>query len=476
MSWKRTGMYSLGWRLSWLFAVQTFIGLGVLSAAIYVVGVWNLSAKADTELGRKIGLVRNLVSEAASSGDLPAMRHKLDEFFLGHDDMQVTLFDPRGAMAYESPGRVSQQGMQRSTRFDLPGSVAFSEASIILDRSGDARLLAGLAALLMISTFLGTIAVSCSGFWLVRRSLAPLRGLAEQTRLLQIDGLGNRLALDRPVEELQPWIEQFNDLLGRLDFAYRQLEAFNADVAHELRTPLATLIGQTEILLARDRTKEEMQETLGSNLEEVRRLSSIVNDMLFLARADRGAHARTAPPAELGAQIESVIEFYEGALSERGLVARVDGRARASFEPGLVRRAVSNLLANALRHAVPGTDIVVALHESGDQAWIEVRNRGPELPAGILPKLFERFFRGESSREGSSENHGLGLAIVAAIARMHGGSTIARSNKGVTSIGFSISARELAGHDVSGPGGLAGKASAHARSSSASPATRLTAR
>ena len=161
MTWKRTGMYSLGWRLSWLFAVQTLVGLGVLSGAIYVVGVWNLSAKADAELGRKTELVRHLVSEAASSGDLPTMRHKLNEFFFGHDDMQVTLFDPRGAVAYESPGRVTQQGMQRSIRFDLRETVAFSQAGITLDRSGDARLLAGLAALLMTSTFLGTIAVSC---------------------------------------------------------------------------------------------------------------------------------------------------------------------------------------------------------------------------------------------------------------------------------------------------------------------------
>lgn len=468
MTWKRKGMYSLGWRLSWLFAVQTLIGLGLLSGAIYVVGVWNLSAKADAEVGRKIELVRHLVAEAASSGDLPTMRHKLNEFFVGHDDMQVTLFDSRGGIAYESPGRVSSEGMHRRISFDLPKAVAFSQASIILDRSGDARLLGGLAALLMIATFLGTIAVSCSGFWLVRRSLAPLRGLAEQTRLLQIDGLGNRLALERPVEELQPWIEQFNGLLGRLDVAYRQLEGFNADVAHELRTPLATLIGQTEILLARDRTREEMQETLGSNLEELRRLSSIVNDMLFLARADRGAHAHTALPAELGAEIASVIEFYDAALTERGLEARLDGQATASFEPGLVRRAVSNLLANALRYAEPGTTVVVALHRLGDQIFIEVRNRGPEVPAALLPKLFDRFFRVEASREGSHANHGLGLAIVAAIARMHGGSTIARSSNGVTSIGFSIAAAD-AGHAGRTPAGNVTGALAQAR------APRLTA-
>lgn len=436
--------YSLGWRLSWWFAAQTLLGLGALSAVIYLAGIWSLASKADAELARKAQLLKHLVAEAAANGDLPTMRHKLDEFSVGREDMEVALFGPAGVVVYNSPGRLLPTAPQRRIAFEMPvGSREIVSARIGLDRSGDAKLLAGLASVLAASTVLGTIMISLSGFWIVRRSLAPLHGLAEQTRALRIDRLGQRLRLHSPVEELQPWIEQFNELLGRLDYAYRQMDGFNADVAHELRTPLANLLGQTEVLLSRERPIHEILETLGSNLEEIRRLSSIVNDMLFLARSDSGVHATAARSAELRPQIQQVLDFHEAVLAERGLSARVDGEARAWFEPGLIRRAVSNLVGNAARFAEPGSTLVVTLQETEGQACIEVRNRGPELSPEVLPNLFDRFFRAQSSREGSKENHGLGLAIVAAVARMHGGSTSARSNAGVTSVGFSLATRPI---------------------------------
>jgi len=436
--------YSLGLRLSWLFAAQTLVGFGVLSGVIYVVAAANLSAKADAELGRKTELVRHLVEEAASSGDMPAMRHKLNEVFIGHDDLQVNLAGADGGIVFRSAGKVDMSAAHLTTRIDLPSNTTGREiasATIVMNRADDARLLTGLAALLTASTLLGAFVVSLSGFWIVRRSLAPMRELAEQTRALRIDHLeGGRLSLTEPVEELQPWLEQFNALMSRLDFAYKQLEAFNADVAHELRTPLATLIGQTEVLLSRQRTVEELRDTMGSNLEEVRRLSSIVNDMLFLAHADRGAQARAAPSAQLSRQVEQVLEFYEGTMAETDLAARVEGEAIATFEPGLVRRAISNLLSNAIRYADRHSEIVVHLHQVEGQAWVVVRNAGAELASSSLPRIFDRFFRAQPSRQGSSENHGLGLAIVAAIARMHGGTTYAASEGGVTSIGFSLAA------------------------------------
>lgn len=431
--------YSLGWRLSWWFAVQTLLGLGALSTVIYLAGIWSLADKADAELARKAQLLKHLVAEAAANGDLPTMRHKLDEFFVGREDMEVTLFGPDGKVAYTSPSQLLPTAPQRRLAFEMPaGSQEIVSAGIGLDRSGDARLLAGLATMLAASTVLGTIMISLSGFWIVTRSLAPLHGLAEQTRALRIDRLGQRLRLHSPVEELQPWIEQFNELLGRLDYAYRKMDGFNADVAHELRTPLANLLGQTEILLSRERPVHEILETLGSNLEEIRRLSSIVNDMLFLARSDSGVHATAGASAELRPQIQQVLEFHEAALAELGLAARIDGDARAWFEPGLIRRAVSNLVGNAARFAEPGSTLVVTLQETESQACIEVRNRGPELPPEVLPNLFDRFFRAQSSREGSRENHGLGLAIVAAVARMHGGSTSASSSAGETCVSFSL--------------------------------------
>jgi two-component system heavy metal sensor histidine kinase CusS len=165
-------------------------------------------------------------------------------------------------------------------------------------------MLAGLAVTLLCATLAGTAGVGVVTTWRVRRGLQPLQTLARQTQAIAPDRLGERLALAEPVEELQPWIDQFNGLMERLQRAYLQLEAFNADVAHELRTPLANVMGQTEVALSRERPCEALRETLASNLEEMQRLAALVNDMLFLSQADHGrgrAARRAASPGGAGA-------------------------------------------------------------------------------------------------------------------------------------------------------------------------------
>lgn len=445
MSHEPKDPYSLGLRLSWLFAGLTLFGLGVGSVCIYAVMFFYLDRKADVELAQKSQLVTHLVEEAAQSGDSSGMRHKLGEFFAAHEELRVSLLDASGRPTfYDSAALAAPMPMVRSAIFPVQAGTALpgvTQARIVLDRSSDAQLLTGLAVALVVTTLLGAAVVSLAGFWSVRRSMAPLRGLAEQTRGLRADQLGQRLSLDRPVQELQPWIDQVNGMLGRLEYSYSQLEGFSADVAHELRTPLATLIGQTEVELTRTRSAEELRETMASNLEELHRLSSIVNDMLFLSRADRGAKAAPALQASLASEARQVIEYYEGTLQDRRLTACVTGDAQASFDRGLIRRAISNLLSNAIRYAEPESEIKVEIARLESAAAVLVHNRGSAIPETALPRLFDRFFRIQTSREGGSENHGLGLAIVAAIARMHGGKTRAECGGGVTTVGFDIAAK-----------------------------------
>ncbi|MBS0339488.1 MAG: heavy metal sensor histidine kinase, partial [Proteobacteria bacterium] len=238
--------------------------------------------------------------------------------------------------------------------------------------------------------------------------------------------------------EIAPWIVQFNAVLDRAEQAYAQLESFNADVAHELQTPLTNLIGTVEVELARPRAPEELEEALLSALEEARRMSEIVADMLFLTRADRGAVARRSAPLSLAQQAWTVVEFHEAMLESTGQQVQVSGDAQLPIDAGLVRRAMSNLLGNACRYAVPGSPISIVIERQADAAWVRVLNRGEPIAPDVLPHLFERFFRAERSRTDSSHHHGLGLAIVSAIARMHGGQTRASSQAGVTEVAFSL--------------------------------------
>ncbi len=319
----------------------------------------------------------------------------------------------------------------------LPGGAL--KARYTVDFSSDAKFGRNWVLVFVVITLLAGTLVAAGSRWHVRRALEPLRALAAQTRAISPRRLDQRLHLDDPAEELLPWVEQFNELMARLEQAVSQLEAFNADVAHELRTPLAALIGHTEVALSRERPAGDLRETLLSNLEEAQRLSAMVNDMLFLSQADRGASARRGQPASLAALAAQVIEFHEAMLEEARLAVRIEGDAQAAVDEPLVKRALSNLLSNAIRYAPPGSALVVRIAPDDAQGLrVEVQNEGETIAPQHLPRLFDRFFRADAARPDGQSHHGLGLAIVAAIARMHAGRPLAESARGLTRVGFTL--------------------------------------
>ncbi|MFH1817451.1 MAG: heavy metal sensor histidine kinase [Pseudomonadota bacterium] len=230
----------------------------------------------------------------------------------------------------------------------------------------------------------------------------------------------------------------FNGALGRLEAAYQQLESFNADVTHELRTPLTNLIGHTQVALSRERSVPQLVEVLQSNLEDLERLRGIVNDMLFLARANLGERPQQLLRTSLAAEVHKAVEFLDFLLEEAQVSVRVQGDAQAPIESALFRRAVTNLLHNAIRHSEPGSEIVVELAAGDGQARVSVSNPGPEIPAEHLGRLFDRFYRVDAARTKSGESHGLGLAIIKAVAAMHAGNVFAASSDGITTVGFSV--------------------------------------
>ncbi|HEX7687061.1 MAG TPA: heavy metal sensor histidine kinase, partial [Burkholderiaceae bacterium] len=275
--------------------------------------------------------------------------------------------------------------------------------------------------------------------------LRPLQALSRAARDLRPKRRAQRLPDEHLPVELRQLADAFNGALVRQEEAYQQLEAFNADVAHELRTPLANMIGGTQVALARQRSAAEFQEALQSNLEELERLRSIVNDMLFLARADQGEAATGVAQAELAREIELTIEFFEPLLDEHAMTVAVEGelRAQATMNVALFRRALTNLLQNAIEHSADGARLVVAVTPRADSTWISVTNPGGTVAAEHLPRLFDRFYRVDSARHdpGERHGHGLGLAIVRAVASMHGGAVSAASADGVTTVAFSLAAQ-----------------------------------
>ena len=294
-------------------------------------------------------------------------------------------------------------------------------------------------ALLSISAML---LVMLLGTWIARVGLRPLDRLSREARALQVKTLSQRLSLAELPVELYDLATAFNGALGRLEGAYQRLEAFNADVAHELRTPLANLIGGTQVALARPRGAADLQETLQSNLEELERLRSIINDMLFLARADQGEAATSLTRARVADEVRKTIDFFEVVLDETHVSVSIEGDvdAQATLETALFRRAMSNLLQNAIEHSEPGARLAVSIDAGPESVWVAVSNAGEPIAPSHLSRLFDRFYRVDAARhdEGQHHGHGLGLAIVKAVATMHGGAVNATSAGGVTTIGFSV--------------------------------------
>lgn len=440
MSKSRVG--SLGRRLSSWLALQSLAGLAVVCVAVYAVTYVNLAARQLETIAQKETQVLHLLAESTRDGDVGMLKHKLDDFFIGHQDLALSLQRPDGSVFYESAAAAASTEGARQLRFEVPfpsATTATLTATLALDTRDDRSLLQRLGLTLLAAAVMGTMLVSAGGFLLVRIGLRPVRELVEQTRRLAADTLHQRLDGSAQPEEFEPLIAQFNDLLDRLGQAYEQLEGFNADVAHELCTPLATLIGSTELALRKARGTEEMREVLGCNLEELQRIAGIVQDMLFLSHANHGASARRVPTASLAAVAKLVGDYHEAALADAGLHFEVIGDAAGEFDVPLLQRALSNLVANATRYAARGTTVRIEISETQDgEVTLTTVDHGITIGAEHLPRLFDRFYRSDRSRRDAAQNHGLGLSIVAAIARMHGGRPFARSVGGVTSIGLTL--------------------------------------
>ena len=442
--------HSISRRLSRKLALFTMLVMGALFAGLWLSVSMLLKERNALDMQQRCELIADVLEQEARSGGQAALLARLrsDAPMRARNRLEVWTAD--GRLLYADPEHKKPLAPDhlRAGEFRIPvPALAGGElrARYTVDYATDVAMGRRWAWLLVGLTLAAGAIVALGVRWHVRRQLQPLHLLAAQTRAISPQQLSRRLTLADPAEELLPWIEQFNALMGRVEQAYAQLEGFNADVAHELRTPLANLIGQTEVALSRERSTESLRDTLVSNLEEMQRLSAMVNDMLFLSHADRGAVARRGETVSLAALVQQVVEFHEAPLEEAGLHWRVEGDAFVPVDESLFKRALSNLLGNATRFARRGSTVVIGIDaratDAADRVQVVVQNEGEAIDAGALPRLFDRFFRGDGSRCcDDAQHHGLGLAIVAAIARMHAGRTVAESQAGVTRVGFTLAA------------------------------------
>ena len=423
---------SLGVRLSLLFAACT-AAVSLIAGLIFSRAIDEHFVELDhMAMSAKLAVFRDELRGLGSEQQMRRREAELLRELARHPDLGLRLNGPDGSLWFERLPQPAHPGLPANRELGAPlepGNDASPRLTVILDISHHQHFLQRMRQLIWLTMSLSALATALLGAWATGASLAPLRRMREVAARVSANSLTTRLDASRMPEELRGLAGELNAMLARLEEAFQRLSAFSADIAHELRTPLTSLLTQTQVVLSRPRSLEDYREALHGNLEELERLTAMVNDMLLLAKADHGLLAPSRQALDLGAEVDSLLEFYQPLAEDHDIRLLRQGSLSLPGDRGMLRRVLANLLDNALRFTADGGEIRIRL---GDRR-LSVENQGPAIPPERLPRLFGRFYRADPARrEGQGERAGLGLAICRSIVQAHGGEIRCESADGWT--------------------------------------------
>jgi two-component system heavy metal sensor histidine kinase CusS len=326
-----------------------------------------------------------------------------------------------------SAGDVPMRGIATLATLRDGSAVKISVARSMRDR---ALMLEQYRSLIWMTEGLAVLIAIVLSLLLIRRALKPLQNIAASARGITPERLDARIDVRRAPAELHDLALSLNAMLLRLQQGFDRLWQFTTDLAHDLRTPIGNMRGASEVALTRLRSAPEYQALLASNIEECDRVTRMIESVLFLARAESPHFALSRTTFDASEELHRIGEYFEGLASEGGVDICIRGEARINAERELFRRAISNLLANALRYTPAGATISITVTASSEGTSIAVQNAGTGIAPADVGKIFERFYRADASRTDSGMASGLGLAIVKTIMDLHGGRASVRSEVG----------------------------------------------
>lgn len=428
---------SLSLRLAGLFALVSTLLLSGIGVYLYQSLQQQIVWRDDQAL---LGRVERISAIMSSIDDLAGLsqRPQLYENMLGNRDNLLWVLDSQGqpiiainppqlpvptVFANSNPqllDSTSPQPVRLAVQSVPYGS---QQLTVIAGKllSERQQMLTTYQRTIGLSVLLGTVLAFGLGWLVSVRGLRPVRRLATQVAAIDVQHLDLRLQPFAQRHELSKLSETLNQMLDRLENGFLQLSRFSEDLAHEMRTPLNNLLGQTSLALQQQRSAEDYQELLFSNQEEYERLARMIDNMLFLARTEQ-ANASVKPERiQLVDLVEQLCDYFEGMAEEHHLVFSNQTNGELWAEPELLRRALANLIANALRYADPNTTIIIQSQRTAKHIELSVSNQGITIAPDQIELIFQRFYRCDASRQHSGDSGGLGLAIVRSIMQLHQG-------------------------------------------------------
>lgn len=449
----RLGKLSLTRRLTLFFTVvaaAVVLGLG----GLFLVEIEQHFVELDRmALQEKRHLIEEILGNANSVDDASL---RLSEALNYHHDLYVLVQNPQGERIFQSStsNLNVQSGDALSTEetsvfgvwrhhdtefhtlsFGTAPAYSASALQVLIaaDTKHHTQFLTELRSSLAFYVIAAIIVCGLLSWLAARQGLAPLREMKSRAAVVTGQKLSERMPVEAVPVEMADLAHSLNEMLERLQRDFQRLSEFSSDLAHELRTPISNLLTQTQVALAQPRDAAAYREILASNAEEFQRLARMVSDMLLLAKAEHGLLLPHTEAIALADEVRALFDFYEALAEEKQIRLRCSGAAVLSGDRLMLRRAISNLLSNALRHTPPRGRVEVLIDSLPEAVSLRVENSGSTIAPELLPRLFDRFFRADKSRAHSdTDGAGLGLAITQAIVQAHGGQASVTSTEGQT--------------------------------------------
>jgi len=445
---------SITLRLTLLYMLAAMVILALSSGVLYWLLSHRLIAEDSQFLVDKVNLLRTIMRERPGTPHAFEEEMNWEATTYAHakyyarvlrEDGQIdaetaqmsdvlprALFPPPSSLA-ELPREAATWHSPKGKSYLVMAAAGTPHAmvQVALDVTYEHHLLSEYLRALWIAVIVGTIFSGAAAMLVARRGMRPLRDIADVAHRISATQLQQRVGSTQWPTELNELASAFDQMLYRLEDSFERLSHFSANLAHELRTPISNLRGEAEVGLSKARTADEYRQIIESSLEEYSRLSDMIEGLLFLARAEHGQTQVRRSTFEAVEQVEAVREYFDALAEERNIQVTCRGNALISADLQLFRRALSNLLSNALRHTPAGGRVDIVIDETEQKSIrVAVVDNGVGIDEEHLPRVLDPFYKADAPRSGQSGGTGLGLSIVRSIMDLHSGRVCIESEPG----------------------------------------------